>query len=83
MKEEKYPKDFQGILVQFKNVESCRNHLFEIRWPDGYICPKNVNGPLKVAASRELYYNNKLYSDVNYGYENAVLHKQGLVCFAC
>jgi transposase-like protein len=38
--EEKYPKDFQEFLVQFNDEESCRQYLFEIRWTDGFICPK-------------------------------------------
>jgi transposase-like protein len=40
MKEEKYPKDFQEFLLQFKDEESCRQYLFEMRWPDGFCCPK-------------------------------------------
>jgi transposase-like protein/Zn ribbon nucleic-acid-binding protein len=40
MKEEKYPKDFQEFLEQFKDEESCRNYLFEMRWSEGFICPK-------------------------------------------
>ena len=33
-KEEKYPKDFQEFLVQFKDEDSCRQYLFEMRWPE-------------------------------------------------
>lgn len=40
MKEENYPKDFQDFLELFKDEESCRKYLFEIRWPDGFVCPK-------------------------------------------
>ena len=40
MQEEKYPKDFQEFLEVFNNEESCRNYLFEMRWPDGFVCPK-------------------------------------------
>jgi transposase-like protein len=40
MKEEKYPKDFQEFLEIFKNEEACINYLSEIRWPDGFVCPK-------------------------------------------
>jgi len=36
----KYPKDFQEFLEQFKDEVSCRNYLFEMRWPNGFICPK-------------------------------------------
>jgi transposase-like protein len=38
--EEKYPKDFQEFLEQFKDKASCRQYLFEMRWPHGFICPK-------------------------------------------
>ena len=40
---EKYPKDFQEFLAQFKDEDSCRNYLFELRWPDGFACPKCTN----------------------------------------
>jgi len=36
----KYPKDFQEFLEQFKDEESCRNYLFNLRWPNGFVCPK-------------------------------------------
>ena len=38
--EEKYPNDFQEFLVQFNDEDSCRHYLFEMRWPNGFICPK-------------------------------------------
>ena len=37
--EVKYPKDFQEFLEQFKDEESCRKYLFEMRWPNGFVCP--------------------------------------------
>jgi len=40
---EHYPKDFQEFLSQFKDEEDCRNYLFEIRWPNGFVCPKCGN----------------------------------------
>jgi transposase-like protein len=40
MKEEKYPKDFQEFLAVFNNEEACSSYLFEMRWPDGFVCPK-------------------------------------------
>ena len=42
--EEHYPKYFQEFLMQFKNEEDCWNYIFELRWPNGYICPKCNNG---------------------------------------
>jgi transposase-like protein len=37
-KEERYPKDFQEFLTQFKSEDDCWDYLFWIRWPDGYVC---------------------------------------------
>jgi len=38
--QERYPKNFQEFLHQFKNEDDCWNYLFEMRWPDGFQCPK-------------------------------------------
>ena len=38
--EEKYPKDFQEFLAQFSSEADCWYYLIEIRWPEGYVCPK-------------------------------------------
>jgi transposase-like protein len=37
---EKYPKDLNEMEAWFATEESCRNYLFEIRWPEGFLCPK-------------------------------------------
>jgi len=37
---EKYPKDFQEFLLQFRNDDDCWKYLFEMRWPKGFLCPK-------------------------------------------
>lgn len=37
---EHYPKDFQAFLLQFKSEEDCWNYIFEMRWANGFICPK-------------------------------------------
>ena len=29
---------FHEIQKLFSNDEVCRNHLFHLRWPDGYVC---------------------------------------------
>ena len=36
------------------------------------------NGQFEISASREQYYENQLYNDFNFRYENAVTHNQGL-----
>jgi len=43
MKEEQYPKDFVEFLEQFKDEESCRQYLFELKWAEGFCCPKCKN----------------------------------------
>ena len=40
MRTENYPKDFQNFLEFFKDETACRQYLFEMRWPNGFICPK-------------------------------------------
>jgi len=37
---EVYPKHFQEFLAQFRSEEDCWNYIFEIRWPNGFVCPK-------------------------------------------
>lgn len=37
---EHYPKDFQEFLNQFKGEEDCWNYIFELRWPNGFTCPR-------------------------------------------
>jgi len=40
---EHYPKHFQEFLAQFRSEEDCWNYIFEIRWPNGFVCPKCGN----------------------------------------
>ncbi|HEC43570.1 MAG TPA: IS1595 family transposase [Bacteroides sp.] len=37
---ERYPKDFQEFLLQFKTDDDCWDYLFEMRWPNGFSCTK-------------------------------------------
>jgi len=39
IKKEHYPKNFQEFLKQFQSEHDCWYYLFELRWPDGFICP--------------------------------------------
>ena len=43
MNEESYPKNFIEFLDQFKDEESCRKYLFELKWKEGFHCPKCNN----------------------------------------
>lgn len=37
---ENYPKDFQEFLMRFKSDEDCWNYIYELGWPNGFVCPK-------------------------------------------
>lgn len=36
---EDYPKDLREFDARFGTQEACRNYLFQLRWPNGFICP--------------------------------------------
>ena len=36
---ERYPKDFQEFLSQFKTDDDCWDYIFWIKWPNGFVCP--------------------------------------------
>jgi transposase-like protein len=40
MKTENYPRDFQEFLKVFKDEDACRKYLYEMRWSEGFVCPK-------------------------------------------
>jgi len=45
MKEgEKYPKDFQEFLAQFPDEKSCWQYLIDVRWSDGTLVRRCING---------------------------------------
>lgn len=35
-----YPKTMVELEKRFTNEESCRDYLYKIRWPEGFICPR-------------------------------------------
>ena len=41
--------------TEFSKEESCREHLFKLRWPDGYRCPRCGNEQYYFIKSRRLY----------------------------
>jgi hypothetical protein len=56
-------------------------------YPTGYFYQKgsgavfphiNFSGPMHVPVTREKYHDSRLYENINFGYENAVMHVQGL-----
>jgi transposase-like protein len=37
--EEDYPRTLIEMESRFRDEEACREYLFRIRWPDGFVCP--------------------------------------------
>ena len=37
---EDYPKTLMEFESRFSTEESCRDYLFQLRWPDGFRCPR-------------------------------------------
>jgi len=38
-----YPMTFDEFTTKFTTEQQCRDYLYQIRWPDGYACPKCEN----------------------------------------
>ncbi len=37
---EQYPKTLIELELQFATEEQCARYLFQLRWPDGFVCPR-------------------------------------------
>jgi len=37
---EDYPKTLMEFEKRFSTEEACRDYLFQLRWPDGFVCPR-------------------------------------------
>lgn len=37
---EDYPRNIMEFEERFNSEKSCREYLFQIRWPDGFKCPR-------------------------------------------
>jgi len=35
-----YPRTFREFESLFPNEEACREYLFRVRWPNGFVCPR-------------------------------------------
>ena len=38
-----YPMTFDEFNKQFQTEEQCRKYLYQLRWPEGFVCPKCGN----------------------------------------
>ena len=36
---EDYPRTLIDLEARFSNEDSCREYLFSVRWPEGFVCP--------------------------------------------
>jgi transposase-like protein len=46
---------FMEFITKFNTEEACREHLFKIRWADGFICPKCGHDKYYNVSTRNLY----------------------------
>ncbi len=37
---EDYPRTLMELEQRFASEEACRQYLFQLRWPDGFVCPR-------------------------------------------
>jgi len=49
---EEYPLTVMDLEKQFSTEEACRDYLFRLRWPNGFVCPR-CQTPGSWPASRE------------------------------
>lgn len=51
---EDYPRTLQEFEQRFSTEEACREYLFQLRWPDGFACPRCGGG--KTWPVRQVWY---------------------------
>src|SRR5215471_11484970 len=37
---EDYPRTLAELEARFSSEQACRDYLFQLRWPDGFRCPR-------------------------------------------
>ena len=60
---EDYPNKIMDFETKFKTEEACRDYLFQLRWPNGFQCPRCSNDkawPLKNALYQCSHCNHKI-----------------------
>ena len=40
MESEDYPRTLAELEARFSSEAACRDYLFQLRWPDGFRCPR-------------------------------------------
>ena len=41
---EDYPRNLAEFEARFATEEACRDYLFQLRWPEGFRCPRCGHG---------------------------------------
>src|SRR2546422_5611376 len=52
---ENYPRNLKEFDLRFRSEEACREYLLELRWPDGFCCPRcgcGENSPVRTVLLR-------------------------------
>jgi len=49
------PISLLELQAHFKDEQACREHLFRVRWPNGFCCPKCGNSTYYFVKGRDLY----------------------------
>ena len=52
---EDYPRNLKEFDVRFRSEEACRQYLLQLRWPDGFRCPRcgcRENSPVRAVLLR-------------------------------
>jgi transposase-like protein len=40
MEIEEYPRNLMELESKYSNEQDCRDYLFRLRWPEGFVCPR-------------------------------------------
>ena len=61
-----YPMTFDEFVKQFSTEEQCRDYLFKLRWPDGFVCLRCGGGEYRIL-------DNKLYDCKKCKHQSSVI----------
>ena len=50
-----YPMTFDEFITRFATEEQCRDYLYRLRWPDGFVCPKCNQEGVATRIGEQLY----------------------------
>lgn len=68
------PLNLLEFMKRFQTEEQCREFLFKLRWPEGFICPKCAHTAYYEISSRHLYHCTKCGHQVSVT-ANTIFHK--------